>query len=992
MQRCPRPGCDRTFNNSRALSSHLSNRYSGDCNAWFLHTSCLQSPPSNERLSDSPQRSTVQDDLPGALSDGSSSLSFESSPYLSRIPRRRGWEERRVRFVEEPVFIDEVPHQPRQSSPPSPLSATPPSPPLSNADLPETPSEQREPLPKRVEHPTAGHCFGYGPTILDQFLTDDRFRKERKGNLFYPFSCEADAEVGFWLMKTGMSLKYIDEFLRLRYVQDRPLSFTSSAQLVDRIELLPKPPSWQCCEVTVEGGRTSKPIKFYHRDGFDCFCFMFGNPIYNGYISLTPYKEYEDDQQNGETLGLVMLASDEAQLTKHYGDKYTYGIYLSCGNISKEIRSSFSAKCWMKIGEIPVVKFEEKECQKLLEARLAHKCLDIVTDRLKKHSHRPAYVPDPAGRIRLLRTILCSHLGDNVEQRRLACVPENSSPVSLAEYRQLGRSTASPPRTAAHTLRRIREFVRQIGDRGNDLPFVKALASRLKLNGVLEPFWRDWKFACPSIFLTPDALHQWHKFFMDHVMEWARHLLSDYEVDKRISVLQKRIGFRAFPTGFTRFTQHTGREERDLQRSFVGIIAGHPKISENVMRAFRGLLDYIYIAQYESQSTETLKLLRRSLRQFHRNKGYLARTGIRDGSRQNGRFKIPKLETFHHTPRIIAQVGSAPQFSTDHSEHLHITNAKEPYKMTNHRDHEEQICRILDRRERVFLFELLAVVWATVIAMATMTSLGSIDPERPTPSHLPSPAKNLFDQFNLNKSNVVLRNSTTAFSLTARIAFRKKSITQASEIFHLPGLRAALLKHYAKQYSNELPFSVIDCWIKVTVQLHTQQNSNAIAVPYTVAAVPSNESMPFGLCNFVLVKHPPGVLYRGIQSGHYIAQLRMVFRPYCYGNGKASNNEVLAYVEPLKPAPGTISLQTDGHYDHVPDDNIEMFRLVRDLNPDLSRRGKIIKLVDIWRPIDIIPKFGQECPMEWTRDTAVELASEFYVNSFADKETFQSVY
>lgn len=118
-----------------------------------------------------------------------------------------------------------------------------------------------------------------------------------------------------------------------------------------------------------------------------------------------------------------------------------------------------------------------------------------------------------------------------------------------------------------------------------------------------------------------------------------------------------------------------------------------------------------------------------------------------------------------------------------------------------------------------------------------------------------------------------------------------------------------------------------------------------------------------------------------------------MFRPYIRGiTSRDRARDLLAYVEPLKPARGTISLQDNGFFDHVPDDNIEMFRLVRDLNPDHSRRGKIIRLRDIWRPIDVIPKFGEECPEEWTRDTSVELATEFYVNSFADKEIYQSVY
>lgn len=159
-----------------------------------------------------------------------------------------------------------------------------------------------------------------------------------------------------------------------------------------------------------------------------------------------------------------MLASDEAQLTNHYGDKYTHGIYMSCGNISKDFRGKASTKCWLKVAEIPSVLFEEKEFQGLLSDRLAHKCLDVVTVALKKHSHRPAYTPDPSGRIRLLRPLLCAHLADNPEQQNLSCCDESSSPVSLASYHQLGLSKACRPRTAEYTMNHINKLIASVGE------------------------------------------------------------------------------------------------------------------------------------------------------------------------------------------------------------------------------------------------------------------------------------------------------------------------------------------------------------------------------------------------------------------------------------------------------------------------------------------------------------------------------------------------
>ncbi|KLO04383.1 hypothetical protein SCHPADRAFT_836422 [Schizopora paradoxa] len=879
--------------------------------------------------------------------------------------------ERRVRFALENRSRPNLPPPDPHPQVPSESPPDPPPPPIPPTGVGIITS--KEPLPKRVEHPDSGQCYGYGPNILDKVTLTDRFREERKSNIFYPFSCEEDMQMGFWIARQNISINQMENFFKNKYIRNRPLSFASAAQLIDRIEVLPKTPSWKCCEVAVEGGRTKKPIKFFHRDAWECFCFLFGNPIFDGHMRLSP-----NLVGVGETLGLVMLASDEALLTNHYGDKCTYGVYLSCGNIAKDIRGGLSSKCWMKVAEIPVVQFEDKQHQTLLHDRLAHKCLDIVTSQLKYHSHNPTYVPDPSGRIRLLRPILCAHLGDTKEQKRTACVAENSSPVSIANFRQLGLSTACQPRTAEFTLRRIRNLDAAIGDNRSDLAMVRATASSLHLNGVMEPYWRDWKFAEPSIFITPDILHQMHGFFMDHPMEWARKLLTDKELDKRVTVLQRRIGFRTFLNGFTRFKQHTGREERDLQRAFIAIIAGHPTITPNVIRAFRGLLDYIYTAQYDTQSTETLKFLRKCLRTFHRNKGYISRTGVRDGSRMKGKFKIPKLELLHQAPRIIKEIGSAPQFSTDYSEHLHIGNAKVPYTKTNRKEYEGQICRYLDRRDKMDFFEI-----ATHQNRLRQLRLFKEFMAK-TGKYMPKPDIDYFTPLPPNSARTLLRNDTTAFGLTARITYRKRTIDAVSEIYHLPHLLGAILSFYGVRDLHELPFGEIDCWDKVRIQLHKCQDQNTIVPPYTVAAFAPSDALPFGFCNFVLVKLPIDHPYRGIQS----PQLRMIFRPFIRRGAKV----YLAYVQPLKPANGTISCQDDGHLDHVPDDNIEMFRFVRDLRPDGSRRGRVVQLLDIWRPIDVIPKFEEQCPEEWTRDNSVELATEFYANSFADKETYQSVY
>lgn len=501
----------------------------------------------------------------------------------------------------------------------------------------------------------------------------------------------------------------------------------------------------------VEGGTTKHPIVFLYRDGKELFKFLFGNPLFQGRMTLAPFREWADatrDVQvfNGpmsgdfawkiqvkhskiqfpqplinaalvalqdkigedETLGLVMLGSDETHLTNTYGDKKVHGVYLSCGNIDKELRMKISARCWMMLAEIPIVKFEEEDFQGMLADRLYHKCMNIATESLQECSHDPELMADPEGIDRLVRTLLLAHLADRPEQLTVACTTSASSPISMAMTKSFGTGRVHAVRRRSVTLNSIQRLRDTPHLSTSDLRAYRKAAEKLTLNGVHEPYWEDWFCADPSTFLTPDALHQWHKFFYEHVMRWARSLFGDKELDKRYSALQKRVGYRHFNAGFTGFTKHNMRESRDLQRSFIGIIYGHDDMDSKALKAFASIVRFIYYAQFEEHTNETLDAMDECLKSFHDNKRALTMLGCRDGPRRKGKFNIPKLETMLHVLRQLRQVGTSIQYSTEQVERCHITMAKIPYKATNRKDFEVQMCRFRDRQEKVYLFgELL---------------------------------------------------------------------------------------------------------------------------------------------------------------------------------------------------------------------------------------------------------------------------------------------
>ena len=112
-----------------------------------------------------------------------------------------------------------------------------------------------------------------------------------------------------------------------------------------------------------------------------------------------------------------------------------------------------------------------------------------------------------------------------------------------------------------------------------------------------------------------------------------------------------------------------------------------------------------------------------------------------------------------------------------------------------------------------------------------------------------------------------------------------------------------------------------------------------------------------------------------------VAQLRMIFVPN-YVNARVPRSP-LVYIQPFKFASGTRGSSDAG---------INMYRLIRDLRNGNTRGGLIVPLNQVWRPVELIPRFGRRCNRDWTCDSAVELAKDFYLNCFSDKSTYIEVY
>jgi hypothetical protein len=114
-----------------------------------------------------------------------------------------------------------------------------------------------------------------------------------------------------------------------------------------------------------------------------------------------------------------------------------------------------------------------------------------------------------------------------------------------------------------------------------------------------------------------------------------------------------------------------------------------------VLKAVRGLLDFLYLAQLPSQTTDTISRLERSLVAFHENKEVFIDLGVRD------HFNVPKIHSLLHYSSSIVLFGTTDNYNTEHTERLHIDFTKDAYRATNHKDEYNQMTTWLERREKL---------------------------------------------------------------------------------------------------------------------------------------------------------------------------------------------------------------------------------------------------------------------------------------------------
>jgi hypothetical protein len=686
----------------------------------------------------------------------------------------------------------------------------------------------------------------------------------------------------------------------------------SARTLQERVTALPDIPRWKFTEVKPKDVTASTERLFlFLRDPVECVKHLLADPGLSEGMTFVPQRVYTNKYQNeriyhemwtgnwwwrmqvccprnkksrhrtdsppqdqlnlGSTIIPIVIASDMTNLTHHGGDKSSWPVYMSIGNISKKIRFRAKSKAFMLIAYIPIpkIRHRNRDLQKAVNDSVYHQCMRIILRKIAICGRKGMEMADSFGHVRRCFTLIASHIADHEEKWLSAIAMQSYSATTLARAKDFGNATRSAPRNRAFILKTLKRIRKDIDPKMSFSRFVKE-SRKHGLTGVDNPWWKPHLSADPHYFLTTELLHTVHKFWRDHIFSWIKNAMGSQELDRRLKSLHARVGFRTWRRGIAHITQWTGREDRELQRYIVAVASNAPGITRKALKSLRAAMDFIYLAQYESHRDTTLGYMTNALKTFHATKAEWLRIGARRGEKGPlDHFEIPKLAAWLDIADNVVELGTAPQHSADFSEAAHKTKAKLPYRHTNRKDFAVQMCRYLDRIEKIDNVERFHAWnvhlqaggrhddnnWIEV-KIRSRSALNAIEEGRVLP---------LRSQTEHGAAPSVLDSGCIHLP---KPHLREKSLATVAALFRLPDLRPALADYYLSSETSEtrpnrrvatentpLPpaFDWIDVWCKMRMNLPAIQDDNEIKDYVSVMACPPIKEFPFPRCYPVLV-------------------------------------------------------------------------------------------------------------------------------------------
>lgn len=282
----------------------------------------------------------------------------------------------------------------------------------------------------------------------------------------------------------------------------------------------------------------------------------------------------------GATIAAIILSSDKTQLSTFSGDKSAWPVYLTLGNINASVSK---LECFT-------------EDRRSVEGyQLFHDCMHALLKPLIDAGQNGVEMLCSDGRMRLVFPILAAYVADYPEQCLIAGCGERQCPKCIVPSQELGdplHSVLCDPNITVDALK--------VSRLGNNAQF-KSLGLH-----PITPFWTDLPHCNIFHCFTPNLLHQLHKgVFKDHLVKWSTKAAeaTKAEVDRRYMAMPRHPDLHHFKKGISLVMQWTGMEYKNMEKVFLGALAGTAK--HDVIVCIRAVLDFIYYSRLELPCPQT---------------------------------------------------------------------------------------------------------------------------------------------------------------------------------------------------------------------------------------------------------------------------------------------------------------------------------------------------------------------------------------------------
>ena len=213
--------------------------------------------------------------------------------------------------------------------------------------------------------------------------------------------------------------------------------------------------------------------------------------------------------------------------------KTAYPIYLTIGNIPKEIHRKPSRHAYILIGYLPSAKFDHitnKETRRGAAANLFHACMCRLLKPIGGIGGgvgaKGIEMASGDGIIRRCHPILVAYVSDYPEQLLVICCQNFKCPKCHVDREELGKYAVYQNRNLQDVLDALTVF-----DRG-PAAYIKAY-KEVGIKPVQCPFWENLPFTNIFQAITPDNLHQLYQGMVKHLISWIISAFGANEIDAR---------------------------------------------------------------------------------------------------------------------------------------------------------------------------------------------------------------------------------------------------------------------------------------------------------------------------------------------------------------------------------------------------------------------------------------------------------------------------